>query len=92
MILASGATPVNQHTSLHGPVPGGRDACSPMLPSMWKVMKLAHGEVEEIWTADFAAAPGTQLTIDGKLYEVIFHEGNADRGWVYVTPLSARRG
>ena len=66
--------------------------CSPMLPSMWKVMKLANGEVEEIWAADFAAAPGTQLTIDGKLYEVIFHEGNADRGWVYVTPLSARRG
>ena len=55
-------------------------------------MKLANGEVEEIWAADFAAAPGTQLTIDGKLYEVIFHEGNADRGWVYVTPLSARRG
>lgn len=62
-----------------------------MLRLIWKVMRIANGAVEEIWTADFAAAPGTQLTIDGKLYEVVLHEGTVDRGWVYVTPLARDR-
>ena len=59
-----------------------------MLRPMWKVLRLAEGAVEEIWTTDFAAAPGTQLTVDGKLYEVVFHEGTVDSGWVYVTPIA----
>lgn len=62
-----------------------------MLPRMWKVMRIAEGEIAEIGTADFAAAPGTQLTIDGRLYEVLFHERTTDDGWVYVSPVSSPR-
>jgi hypothetical protein len=58
---------------------------------MWKVMKLAGGKTKEIWTADFAPSPGTQLTIDGRLYEVLFHERTANGGWVYVSLVSSSR-
>jgi hypothetical protein len=62
-----------------------------MLPPMWKVMKIANGKITKIGTADFAAAAGTQLTIDGQLYEVLFHERTAGDGWVYVSPVSPPR-
>jgi hypothetical protein len=62
-----------------------------MLPSMWKVMRIANGKIAKIGTADFAAAPGTQLTIEGRQYEVLSHERTADDGWVYVTLVSSPR-
>jgi hypothetical protein len=62
-----------------------------MLPPMWKVMRIANGKIAKIGTADFAAAPGTQLTIEGRLYEVLFHERTDDDGWVYVSPVSSPR-
>ena len=62
-----------------------------MLPAMWKVMRIANGKIAKIGTADFAAAAGTQLTIDGRLYEVLFHERGASDGWVYVVPVSTSR-
>lgn len=58
---------------------------------MWKVMKIANGEIEEIGTADFAASPGTQVSIEGRQYEVLFHERTADDGWVYVSLVSSPR-
>jgi hypothetical protein len=62
-----------------------------MLALMWKVMKIANGEIEEIGTADFAAAPGTTLRIEGRQYEVLFHERTAEEGWVYVSLVSPPR-
>jgi hypothetical protein len=58
---------------------------------MWKVMKIAGGKTKEIWRADFAPSPGTQLTIDGTLYEVLLHERAGDGGWVYVSLVSTPR-
>lgn len=54
-------------------------------------MNLAGGKTKEIWKADFAPSPGTQLTIDGRLYEVLFHERATDGGWVYVSLVSSSR-
>ena len=62
-----------------------------MLPPMWKVMRIENGKIAKIGSADFAAASGTQLTIDGRLYEVLFHERAAQDGWVYVVPVSSPR-
>ena len=58
---------------------------------MWKVMQIAGGKMKQIWTADFAPSPGTQLTIDGRVYEVLLHERTATGGWVYVSLVSSPR-
>jgi len=62
-----------------------------MLPPMWKLMHVANGKIKKIGTADFAASPGTQVSIEGQQYQVVFHERTADGGWVYVSLVSSPR-
>jgi hypothetical protein len=62
-----------------------------MLMAMWKVMHIANGKIKKIGTADFAASPGTQVSIQGQQYEVLFHERTDGDGWVYVSLVSSPR-
>jgi hypothetical protein len=62
-----------------------------LTPMMWKVMRIHNGKIKEIGIADFAASPGTQITIEDQQFKVLFHEKTDDAGWVYVAFVSSPR-